>query len=260
MEADALGLELAAAREACAEMRAARGAARDALADVSAQNARLLGAYVEKKGEAGRLRDALHAHQAAAEVRLEEQRRACAEGGGARLVVGGCPAARAAWASKAPIHRHHASSPPPNPTSSRLASAPSKRSCALPRPAVERWASCPRRRPARPCMHVRPRPRQLSTRLPLRPQAPALQQAASLQCAAPPRSAPPAHRSERRPPRRRPPTTTRMPTWQATPAARALHGRGGSAIAGRPALPAAGSGGMRSGLSCCTCWSGCRTS
>lgn len=68
MENDALANELATSQEVCREMLAARRAARDALSEMSAQNARLLAAYVEQKGEATRLKDALHAQQRTSEV------------------------------------------------------------------------------------------------------------------------------------------------------------------------------------------------
>ena len=68
MENDALAQELAHSQEVCREMLAARRAARDALADVSAHNCRLLAAYVEKKREAAAAAEALVAHQRESEV------------------------------------------------------------------------------------------------------------------------------------------------------------------------------------------------
>lgn len=49
-------------------MLAARRAARDALSEMSAQNARLVSAYVEKKQEAAQLREELRQQQREAEV------------------------------------------------------------------------------------------------------------------------------------------------------------------------------------------------
>lgn len=69
MENDALSGELQASQEVCREMLAARRAARDALADMQAQNARLLAAYCERKGEAARLKEALRAAHREHEVR-----------------------------------------------------------------------------------------------------------------------------------------------------------------------------------------------
>lgn len=68
MENDALAQELAHSQEVCREMLAARRAARDALADVSAHNCRLLAAYVEKKREAEAAAEALAAHQRESQV------------------------------------------------------------------------------------------------------------------------------------------------------------------------------------------------
>ena len=86
MEVDALGAELQASQEVCREMVAARRAARDALADLQTQNARLLAAYSERKGEAARLRQALHAAQREHEVRMK----ACCGCPGAARAVGAC--------------------------------------------------------------------------------------------------------------------------------------------------------------------------
>ncbi|PRW59069.1 Chaperone dnaJ isoform B [Chlorella sorokiniana] len=83
MENDALAQELAHSQEVCREMLAARRAARDALADVSAHNCRLLAAYVEKKREAAAAAEALAAHQRESEARirsLEAQLRAVQAG------------------------------------------------------------------------------------------------------------------------------------------------------------------------------------
>lgn len=49
-------------------MLAARRAARDALSEMSAQNARLVAAYVERKAEAGALREALRRQEQDAQV------------------------------------------------------------------------------------------------------------------------------------------------------------------------------------------------
>ena len=51
-------------------MLAARRAARDALSEMSAQNARLVSAYVEKKQEAAALREDMRRQQCDAEVGL----------------------------------------------------------------------------------------------------------------------------------------------------------------------------------------------
>ena len=79
MESDALAQEVAQSQEVCREMLVARRAARDALADVSAHNCRLLAAYVEKKREAAAVTAALAAYQREAEVGL-----------GARWGAGAC--------------------------------------------------------------------------------------------------------------------------------------------------------------------------
>eukprot|EP00887_Chlorella_sp_A99_P001003 scaffold5.g1003.t1 len=70
LENDALAGELVHSQEVCREMLAARRAARDALSEMSAQNARLVTAYVERKAEAGALRDALRRQERDAEKRL----------------------------------------------------------------------------------------------------------------------------------------------------------------------------------------------
>lgn len=49
--------ELQQAQEVCREMLAARRSAREALSDMAQQNARLVGAYVEKKQELRHLQD-----------------------------------------------------------------------------------------------------------------------------------------------------------------------------------------------------------
>lgn len=54
--------------QVCKEMLAARRAARDALSEMSAQNARLVSAYVDKKQEASQLKEELRQHQRDAEV------------------------------------------------------------------------------------------------------------------------------------------------------------------------------------------------
>lgn len=72
MENDALAAELVHSQEVCREMLAARRAARDALSDMSAQNARLVAAYVERKAEAAALRDVLRRREREAEVSKRE--------------------------------------------------------------------------------------------------------------------------------------------------------------------------------------------
>ena len=71
MENDALAGELEQSQEVCREMLAARRAARDALSEMSAQNARLVTAYVERKQEAAALREALRRQERDAEVGVE---------------------------------------------------------------------------------------------------------------------------------------------------------------------------------------------
>ncbi|KAL4425786.1 hypothetical protein ABPG75_009802 [Micractinium tetrahymenae] len=71
MENDALAAELERSQEVCREMLAARRAARDALSEMSAQNARLLAAYVDKKQEAAQLKEELRQQQRESEARMQ---------------------------------------------------------------------------------------------------------------------------------------------------------------------------------------------
>jgi hypothetical protein len=58
-------------------MLAARRAARDALSEMSAQNARLVSAYVEKKQEAAQLKEDMRQQQRDAEVSGPAIQNAC---------------------------------------------------------------------------------------------------------------------------------------------------------------------------------------